>query len=162
MYELQRDSTPQLARKSTYYMPRKEMPRNSESKLENDPCGFCPGRSTMDQIFTLKQIFEKSWEYGKDLLASFVDLETAYDQVLMDKVWKVLLEYGFDDQVLRVILLSTGGLFLGKWQAIKAVPCGRWTPARVHFVIFFFYWLYQLDRQMHPNWWMSHDWKLQN
>ena len=86
MYELQRDSSPQLARKSTYHMPRKEMPRNSESKLENDPCGFCPGRSTMDQIFTLKQIFEKSWEYGKDLLASFVDLEKAYDRVLMDKV----------------------------------------------------------------------------
>ena len=22
----------------------------------------------------------------------------------------------------------------GKWQAIKAVPCGRWTPVRVRFV----------------------------
>ena len=26
----------------------------------------------------------------------------------------------------------------GKWQAIKAVPCGRWTPARVRFVTLFF------------------------
>ena len=31
-----------------------------ESKLENGQCGFCPGRSTTDEIFTLKQIFEKS------------------------------------------------------------------------------------------------------
>ena len=26
-----------------------------------------------------------------------------------------------------------GGLCSGKWQAIKAVPCGRWTTARVRF-----------------------------
>ena len=40
-----------------------------ESKLENGQCGFRPGCSTTDQIFTLKQIFQKSWEYGKDLVA---------------------------------------------------------------------------------------------
>jgi len=35
------------------------------SKLEDGQCGFRPGRS----------IFEKSWEYGKDLFACFVELE---------------------------------------------------------------------------------------
>ena len=48
-----------------------------ESKLEDGQCGFSPGHSTTDQIFTLKQIFEKSWGYGKDLFACFVDLEKA-------------------------------------------------------------------------------------
>jgi len=43
-----------------------------ESKLEDEQCGFRPGRSTTDQVFTLKQIFEKSCEYGKDLFACFV------------------------------------------------------------------------------------------
>ena len=52
-----------------------------ESKLEDGHCGFRPGHSTTDRIFTLKQIFEKSWEYGKDLFACFVDLEKAYDRV---------------------------------------------------------------------------------
>ena len=50
-----------------------------ESKLEHGQRGFCPDRSTTDQIFTLKQIFEKSWEFGKDLFACFADLEKAYD-----------------------------------------------------------------------------------
>ena len=57
-----------------------------ESKLEDGQCGFRPGRSTTDQIFTLKQIFEKSWEYGKDLFAFFVDLEKALDRVPRDKL----------------------------------------------------------------------------
>ena len=74
-----------------------------ESKLEDGQCAFRPGRSTTDQIFTLKQIFEKSWEYGKDLFASFVNLEKAYDRVPRDKLWKVLQEYGVDGQLLHAI-----------------------------------------------------------
>ena len=48
-------------------------------------------------IFTLKKILEKSWEYGKDLFACFVDLEKAYDRVPWEKLWKVLREYGVDE-----------------------------------------------------------------
>ena len=33
-----------------------------EPKLTDAQYGFHPGRSTMDQIFALQQIFEKSWE----------------------------------------------------------------------------------------------------
>ena len=61
-----------------------------ESKLEDGQCNFCPGRSTTDQIFTLRQIFEKSVEYAKDVFACFVDLEKAYDGVPRDKLWGVL------------------------------------------------------------------------
>ena len=46
-----------------------------EPKLTDAQCGFCPGRSTVDQIFALQQIFEKSWEYAKEVDACFVILK---------------------------------------------------------------------------------------
>ena len=84
MCELQRDITPQFARESIAKCLERKCREMVESKLEDGQCGFRPGRSTTDQIFTLKQIFEKSWKYGKDLFACLVDLEKAYDRVPRD------------------------------------------------------------------------------
>ena len=50
-----------------------------ESKVEDGRCDFRPVRSTTDQIFSTKQIFDKSWEYGKDLFACFVNLKKVCD-----------------------------------------------------------------------------------
>ena len=74
-----------------------------EPKLTDAQCGFRPGRGTMDQIFALQQIFEKSWEYAKEVNACFVDLEKAYDRIPRDKLWAVLLQYGIDGQLLTAI-----------------------------------------------------------
>ena len=38
----------------------KKCPEEVESKMQDGQCGVRPGRSTTDQIFTLKQIFLKS------------------------------------------------------------------------------------------------------
>jgi len=70
------------------------------------PYSFRPNHSTTDQIFTLKEIIEKSWEYGNDLFACSVNLEKAYDQVLQDKLWRVCKSmglYGIDGQLLIAI-----------------------------------------------------------
>jgi len=45
-------------------------------------------------MFTLRQIFEKSWEYAKDIYPCFVDLKKAYDRVPREKLWGMLREYG--------------------------------------------------------------------
>ena len=72
-------------------------------KLEDGQYGLCPGRCTTDQTFTLKQIFEKSWQYGKNLFACFADLEKPYDGVSQDKLWKASREYGVDGQLFRAL-----------------------------------------------------------
>ena len=59
-------------------------------QLQDAQFGFSRGRSTMDQIFALQQVFKKSWKYVKD---SVVDLQKAYDRVSRDKLWAVILRH---------------------------------------------------------------------
>ena len=90
MYELQRISLLSFPEKVYAKCLERKCREAVESKLGNGLCGFRPGGSNTDQIFTLKQAFKKPWEYGKDLFACFADLEKAYDRVPRDKLWKVL------------------------------------------------------------------------
>jgi len=43
------------------------MPRNIAIKLEDAQSGFHHGRSSTEQIFILRPILEKSWDYAKDV-----------------------------------------------------------------------------------------------
>ena len=56
-----------------------------EPTLEDGQCGFRPGRSTTDQIFTLKQIFEKSWKYAKYLIACVCRFGKAFDRGYLER-----------------------------------------------------------------------------
>ena len=83
-------------------------------------------------------------------------------------IWPSSLEYtlvGFAG-VWRLWSVVTRHLVIvlpsGKWQAIKTVQCGHWTPSRLRFVTSPFHCLHELDWQMQPSWWVCHDWKLQN
>ena len=80
------------------------MPRNSGIKTGGSPERFL-FRSQhhgpdLHPEANLPEILEI---YRKDLFACFVDLETAYDRVPRDKLWKVLREHGVDGQLLRTI-----------------------------------------------------------
>jgi sorting nexin-29 len=41
--------------------------------------GFRPGRSTVDQLFTVKQTLKNCWEYNLSVYQIYVDLKQAYD-----------------------------------------------------------------------------------
>ena len=61
-----------------------------EHKLGEWQSGFRPGRGTNDMIFTLKMIFEKSWEFDKEKYIAFLDLEKAFDRVPREKIWEAM------------------------------------------------------------------------
>jgi sorting nexin-29 len=44
-------------------------------------CGFQHDRSTTDQIFYMRQILEKKWEYSGTVHQLFIDFKKAYNSV---------------------------------------------------------------------------------
>jgi hypothetical protein len=52
--------------------------------------GFRAGRSCIDNIFCLKQLGEKSINYGLETSLTFVDLKKAYDTVPINKLWNAI------------------------------------------------------------------------
>ena len=76
-----------------------------EGSLGEWQYGFRPGRSTSDLVFVMKMIMEKSWEWGRDKFALFIDMEKAFDCVPRNLLWKIMAEppYYIPKKLIRVI-----------------------------------------------------------
>ena len=57
-------------------------------------CGFKRNRSTIDKIFSIREILEKKWECNGTVHQLYVDFKKAYDSVKRDKLYSILLEFG--------------------------------------------------------------------
>ena len=55
--------------------------------------GFRVGRSVIDNIFALKIINEKVWEYNQSAQYLFIDFQKAYDSVHRDTLWECMKEF---------------------------------------------------------------------
>lgn len=54
----------------------------SERVIGDYQCGFRKGKSTIDHIFTLRQIISKHYEYNKNIHLVFEDFKQAYDNII--------------------------------------------------------------------------------
>ena len=70
-----------------------------DNQLLEIQAGFRPNRSTMDQIFILKQTMERRREFNKPLYMCFVDIAKAYDSVNRELLWKVCRSYGISKKI---------------------------------------------------------------
>ena len=73
-------------------------------------CGFMPGKSTTDQIFTLRQILEKTHEFQVDTHHLFIDFKQAYDTPTRDELFKAMNRFGIPSKLIklcRMTLLDT-------------------------------------------------------
>lgn len=67
-------------------------------------CSFRSGRSTIDQLFTIRQLLKKSWEFNRDLHNLFIDFEQAYDSDIRvcQRFWESMIELGIPSKLVRI------------------------------------------------------------
>jgi len=65
--------------------------------------GFQTDRSTIDQIFTLREIAEKHEEFSKDLIVYSIDLRKVFDNVWRTGLWKVMQHYGYPEKIVQLL-----------------------------------------------------------
>ena len=68
--------------------------------------GFHSNRSTIANIFIIRQIFEKSHEYNIDLCNILVDYTHAFDSVYRNKLTECLKIFDVPDKLIRLIALN--------------------------------------------------------
>ena len=75
----------------------------AEEVLTASQCGFRRERSTIDMIFSLRQIQEKAIEQYQELYIVFIDFRKAFDSVDRDMLWRVLRRFGCPEHFVRMI-----------------------------------------------------------
>ncbi|XP_066282992.1 uncharacterized protein [Branchiostoma lanceolatum] len=68
--------------------------RLAERVYPESQCGFRANRSTIDMIFSLRQLQEKCREQNMPLYIAFIDLTKAFDMVSRDGLFKILPKIG--------------------------------------------------------------------
>ena len=80
-----------------------------ESTVGEYQGGFRVGRSTTDQLFSIRQILEKCKEYNVEIHQLFVDFKAAYDSVNRKKLWRVMEEFGVPIKLISLTKLTLDG-----------------------------------------------------
>ena len=65
--------------------------------------GFKAGHSTIDAIFVLQNLIQRSFKNKKRLYCAFIDLQRAFDSVYRNALWYKLIKYGIDGKLLKLL-----------------------------------------------------------
>ena len=75
----------------------------AETIIVEEQAGFRPGRSTTEQIFSLRILCEKYLQHQQDLFHVFVDFKKAFDRVWHAALWSTMKLCNMNANVIRVI-----------------------------------------------------------
>jgi len=82
------------------------MKETSENVIGEYRGGFRPGRSTTDQIFIVRQLLQKTWEFNKEMHIFFVNFQKAYDSLHRENLISTLAEFHFPHKLINLIKSS--------------------------------------------------------
>jgi sorting nexin-29 len=68
--------------------------------------GFRKGRSTTDQIFSLRMILEKTYEHKVDIHQLYIDYKQAYDTINRSELEEIMKEFGIPIKLVRLIKMT--------------------------------------------------------
>ena len=75
----------------------------AEANIGEYQSGFRIGKSTVDAIFTMRQILEKTFEYNVDTYYIFIDFKAAYDSVQKAGLFTALNYFRVPAKLIRMI-----------------------------------------------------------
>ena len=73
--------------------------------LRGNQSGFCPGRSTVTQVLTLRRVIEESLKNNLTAVLVFIDFKKAFDSLNHETMFKILTAYGVPTRMLGAIKL---------------------------------------------------------
>jgi len=68
--------------------------------------GFRPGKSMTDQIFIIRKLYQKTWEFDREIHTLFVDFKKAYDSIHGESLINILKEFDFLQKLVRLVSIS--------------------------------------------------------
>jgi sorting nexin-29 len=74
-----------------------------ETTIGDYQCGYRQEQSTVDQIFTVRQILEKFSEYGKDTHHLFIDFKVAYDSIDKRHLYAAMEELNIPQKLIALV-----------------------------------------------------------
>ena len=86
-------------------MPINRIKDGVDKELRNEQAEFREGRSTVEQLFILRNITEQSVEWEAGLYINFVDFEKPFDSVHWESLWNTMRCYGIPDKLIRMVQL---------------------------------------------------------
>jgi len=90
--------------------------KRTEEILSEEQAGFRAGRSTIDQIFTLRQLAEKYIEMDRGLYVGYIDFKKAFDSVWREGLWRVMRHLGYEEKTVRIL----ESMYQGTFSAVRA------------------------------------------
>lgn len=80
------------------------------SNIGSYQCGFRPGKSTTDQMFTLRRLLERTLEFNIDTHHLFIDFKKAYDSIERENLFSAMSEFGIPAKLISLSRMTLNNI----------------------------------------------------